>query len=232
MIKTPYRVVSLTLFLTLLLLGGCAQEQRATRPEDNTPVVIKPPGTPNEYLLAVGELEPSFGGFFVADAQLNIYLLNADTATQAEKKRVLRSLARVYGEDFAPLSTTPKFLKGDYSMVDLYSWYSRFGEVWSIEGVSTTDLDEARNRLAVGVVDEAVKPEVQQVLGQLEIPLEAVILEVEGYACPGIGWYAIIAEVRDANGQPAARGARVTITKSGYEATQTGSDPPAHCRRR
>ena len=230
-IGTPsfYRILVLITLALVLTVSACSGfgNQAGNPSQDESPVEIKPPGTPDEYLLAVGELEPNFGGFFFNGGRLNVYLLNADTATRAEKDHVLRSLVRVYGSDFpATSSATTTFLKGDYGMVDLYTWYARFDEVRSVDGVSFTDLDEARNRLAVGVIAESIKPEVEQVLTRLEIPLAAVILEVEGYACPDIGWYPIAAQVRDADGQPAARGAQVTITKSGYEETGTGFGDP------
>ena len=224
--KQHPRGLSLCLLVLLVLVGGCA-DTVTSEPQDAPPVTIPPPGTPDEYLLAVGQLEPDFGGFFLDRGRLNVYLLNADTATQAEKERVLDSLVRVYGADFPAGSVaTTTFLKGDYGMVDLYTWYTEMDEVWSVAGVSFTDLDEARNRIAVGVVDEELKPGVQQILTRLGIPLGAVVLEVEGYACPDIGWYPVAVEVRDADGEPTAIGATATLTKGGYRATGLGFGDP------
>lgn len=45
-------------FMLFTALNACSQGQSNPRPQDDESVVIKPPGTPNEYLLAVGELEP------------------------------------------------------------------------------------------------------------------------------------------------------------------------------
>ena len=216
------RILSLALLTLLMMLGGCA-DPVTSEPQDAPPVTIPPPGTPDEYLLAVGQLAPDFGGFFFGSGRLNVYLLNADTATQVEKEHVLRSLTRVYGADFPATNVaTTTFLKGDYGMVDLYTWYSKLDEVWAMEGVSFTDLDEAQNRIAIGVIDESLKPEVRDILTRLDIPLGAVVLEVEGYACPGIGWFPVAVEVRDTDGEPTAIGATATLTKSGYKATQLG----------
>jgi hypothetical protein len=223
----------LTSLVLFAVLSACFQRQSNPRPQDDEPVVIKPPGTPNEYLLAVGELEPNFGGFFVDQEKLNIYLLNADTATRVDKDSVVRSLVRVYGEDILELSRLPAtFLKGDYGMVDLYNWYAKLNELFSIDEiaqtveVSFTDLDEGRNRIALGVLDASMIPAVQRGLTELEIPVAAVIIEEEGYACALPGWSSIVAEVRDAEGQPTAIGATVTITKEGYEASSVGFGDP------
>lgn len=223
---------ALLLLLVLATLSACSGRQTDPTLQDEAPVVIKPPGTPNEYLLAVGELEPGFGGFFFDEGRLHIYLLAADTATQAEKDRVVRSLVRVYGEGLLEQAQPPPtFLRGDYGMVDLYTWYGRLDKVFALEvtqgvEVSFTDLDEGRNRLAVGVLDAEMAPALQRGLSQLGIPVEAVLIEEESYACPGLGWFPILAEVRDAEGRPAARGATVTITKEGYEATSVGFGDP------
>ncbi len=223
----------LTSLVLFAVLSACSQGQSNTRPQDDEPVVIKPPGTPNEYLLAVGELEPNFGGFFVDQEKLNIYLLNADTATKEEKDGVVRSLVRVYGEDLLELSRPPAmFLKGDYGMVDLYNWYAKLNELFSIDEIARTvevsfsDLDEGRNRIALGVLDASMIPAVQRGLTELEIPVAAVIIEEEGYACALPGWSSIVAEVRDAEAQPTAIGATVTITKEGYEASSVGFGDP------
>lgn len=214
---------ALLALVLLLTLTACSQ---TPLPQGDQPVVIKPPGTDNEYLLAVGELEPTFGGLFLTGNTLNIYLLNADTATQAEKDSVVRSLRRVYGDDLPGLAGTPRFLRGDYSMVDLYAWYSKLGALFEIPELTFTDLDEGRNRLAVGVVDLALEPEVQRRLTDLAIPLEAVIIEETGYVCAGPGWSSIAVEVRDQGGEPAAIGASVTLQKADYEATQIGYGDP------
>lgn len=211
----------------LMLLSACSREGAGSQFQDDRPVTIRPPGTANEYLLAVGELEPTFGGFFFEGNMLKIYLLNADTAPQAEKDRVVQSLVRVYGSDLPELShMTPMFLRGSYRMVDLYNWYTKLTTSLTLAGISFTDLDEARNRLAVGVNDATLKPAVQRVLTQLEIPVEAVIIEEESYACAAVAWFPVAAEIRDTKGRPAALGASVTLKKVGYEETAAGFGDP------
>lgn len=229
MSRVPKRLVAsfLASLVLFVMLNACSQGQTGTRPQDDEPVVIKPPSTDNEYLLAVGELEPNFGGFFLDQGRLNIYLLNADTATQEEKDRVVHSLVRVYGETILELSRSPvEFLKGNYGMVDLYNWYTKLVDIFAIDGVTSTDLDEGRNRLAVGVVDASLAPAIRSRLPQLGIPVDAVIIDEEGYACAAPGWFPIMVEVRDAGGRPAAIGATATITKEGYEASNIGFGDP------
>lgn len=233
--KVSRRVLVLPLLLGLLLtLGACSPEKVDAVPQKDEPVVIKPPGTPNEYLLAVGELEPNFGGFFLGDqSRLTVYLLNVDTASQEEKDSVVRTLGRVYGEDLLSSARLPaKFLKSAYGMVDLYTWYAKLGELYAIDEIaqtveiSFTDLDEGRNRIALGVLEASMIPALQRGLTQLEIPVDAVIIEEEGYACAAIGWSPIVARVRDADGKPTAIGTTVTIRKQGYEASEMGSGDP------
>ncbi len=235
------------MLVMLFVLSACSQEQGGTRPQDDEEVVIKPPGTPNEYLLAVGELEPDFGGLLYDNrGVLNVYILNANIASKEKKDAVVEAIIKIYGKSIlidgllSYPSTPPgwlddppvKFLKGDFGMVELYTWYQKLSELFALDEVaqtveiSFTDLDEGKNRIALGVLDASMIPAVQRGLTQLGIPVAAVIIEEEGYACALPGWYPIVARVRDADGHPTAIGATVTITKEGYEASEMGAGDP------
>ena len=68
-------------------------------------------------------------------------------------------------------------IQGQYSIAQLYEWYSRKRDaVWAIPGVHMTDLHEGDNRLWIGVDDLSAKGEIQQALVSLGIPLEAVVI--------------------------------------------------------
>lgn len=194
--KILARLLSLTALCFLFLLVSCGQE--ATSAQND--VTIKPPGTPDEYLLAVGELAPRFGGYFYGDQGiLNIYILGLAAASQKQKDDVVAAMVRVYGEGILSdgirqYPSTPqswlddpplKLLDGNHSMVDLYTWYQRLNELHTVlsddvrNKISSFDLDEGKNRLRIGVIEESVISTIQAGLKELGIPVDAVAVEVE-----------------------------------------------------
>lgn len=99
MSKAPSQLARSLMLSLLFVLSACSQEQGSTKPQDDEEVVIEPPGTPNEYLLAVSELEPDFGGLlYDGQGVLNVYVLNANTASQEKKDAVVEAITKVYGK--------------------------------------------------------------------------------------------------------------------------------------
>ena len=77
-------------------------------------------------------------------------------------------------------------VKGAYTMAQLSEWYDtlRSEGIWDGKGVATTDLQEAENKLYVGVLAEESIAGVQTFLDKVSIPREAVIIVVEEEEIP------------------------------------------------
>ena len=70
-----------------------------------------------------------------------------------------------------------------WDFAQLYDWYFYVNSrVWELDGVHQSDIDEYRNRLVYGVVDEETQRTVTTFLGSMTLPCELVIVEVRGRA--------------------------------------------------
>jgi hypothetical protein len=65
-----------------------------------------------------------------------------------------------------------------FGFTQLYGWAQELPQVFAVKGVLSTDIDEARNRLAIGIENEARRGPVEEQLTRLGIPRDAAIIEV------------------------------------------------------
>lgn len=167
------RGVVFSIFSTLLLVTACSSPQ-----DENTDVndiVVREPGTIDEQLLAIDEYAPGFGGMFYDDSMmLNVHFIGADTASQATRARLTDALKAVFGFGEDVTTDTIKFIPGTYRWADLYTWYGKITRQISSPHIVFFDMDEAINRLAIGVDDLSVVPELVARLEGLGVPEEAV----------------------------------------------------------
>ncbi|HEX2092955.1 MAG TPA: hypothetical protein VHG28_11155 [Longimicrobiaceae bacterium] len=121
---------------------------------------------------------PGFGGYFYdADGNLNVYLTDPSQRGNAEAAlasvlREPRAAARGKG------SAAPAMVvrQGQYEFRQLQGWHERLPAVLALSGVVFTDIDEATNRLRIGVESAAVRPEVEARLASLGVPAAAVVV--------------------------------------------------------
>jgi hypothetical protein len=72
-----------------------------------------------------------------------------------------------------------KIVEGDYDIKQLVKWRAGLYRMLALPGVISTDLDERRNRLAIGIETPGSRPEVEAALDSLGVPREAVIIEID-----------------------------------------------------
>ena len=68
--------------------------------------------------------------------------------------------------------------RGRWEFAQLAAWRGRLMPVMSVPGVVLSDVDEARNQIRIGVEDAAAGERVRAVLARLDVPTEAVAVEV------------------------------------------------------
>ncbi len=129
------------------------------------------PATHDDLMARVADRDPAFGGAFVdpATGTLTLYSWNDTASGQAEAVDALRA---VLGDQFAPGPV--RVIHGNYGFRELKQWSDRLTGVLAMPGVVLTDIDDARNRLTVGVESAAAGWKVRDRLGALGIPGEAV----------------------------------------------------------
>jgi len=178
--------------LTLRMLGAVVVLAGASCRDSSSPILT--PTSPTAAASPMGMAQgpqapdlatlartiPGFGGFYLEAGIPTVYLL--DPAARGPAERALGAYAVARG--VAP--TQIRVLRGQYDYRDLDRWFQRMSyDAFSTPGVVYTDLDEAVNRVAVGVEHAAAAASVRGLAARLGIPAEAVVVrEVEpiGYA--------------------------------------------------
>ena len=122
-------------------------------------------------LATLARVIPGFGGFYLDAGVPTVYLL--DPAARGPAERALGAYAAARGVTRAEI----RVLQAQYDYRDLDRWFQRISdEAFSTPGVVYTDLDEAANRVAVGVEHAAAAASVRGLAARLGIPAAAVIV--------------------------------------------------------
>ena len=151
----------------------------------------KLPETMDDKLAKVAERVPAFGGMFYDDnGDLNIYLTNPKAkglATAALKNVFGRSLEDSHPSKSRRFEGKPKLKVGEFKAVpakfsigELTKWKKSASNTFALKEAVFIDLDEASNRLTVGISTPKAKQAIEDILTSEGIPLDAVnIVEAE-----------------------------------------------------
>jgi hypothetical protein len=130
-----------------------------------------------EESVRLAEEIPGFGGFFrTQDGSRVVYV----TDLAAGPRAVALLEARVgNGPERASVPAGPTVARrADFTFMELREWRDRIvGRVLPLPGVEMVDLDEARNRVTVGVSDAAARRAVEREAAAVGVPLAALNLE-------------------------------------------------------
>jgi hypothetical protein len=131
--------------------------------------------TYDDLLVRVEERAPGFGGMFIdPTGKLVVYLLDASQLA------VTRSaIEAVFGPARIPAAGV-RAVRGKYVVSQLAAWTRSARALFEMPGVTLVDLDEAKNRVTVGVENESRRQAVTQALSTLGIPRAAVVITVTG----------------------------------------------------
>jgi hypothetical protein len=127
--------------------------------------------TPDQ--MEVGALVPGFGGYFLDESGApTVYL--TDPSRRAEAEQALAAFLEDRGFTAADLQVR----QGTYEYAQLDAWYRQARpDVFSIAGAILGDVDEANNRIRIGVADATAAIAVQDAIGRLGMPTDAVIVQ-------------------------------------------------------
>jgi len=135
--------------------------------------------TLDDQFADVAKRAPEFGGMFLGpnEQKLQVYLTNI---SKDKVDAVRRAIVAVFGAAAIPKGGI-EALQGQYGFLQLNEWYTRIqASIWSTPGITFTDIDEAKNRLAIGVEQPEGEARVIEQLGRLGVPREAVVIQVTG----------------------------------------------------
>ena len=153
----------------------CANDAPATLLPEAARDSLPPPGR-NSWADLARRAPGGWGGYFLDDGVPTMYML--DTSQVEAAAAFLRA-------EGLPIASSVVARQGRWDFAQLTDWYrylNRF--IWAVDGWSFSDIQEARNRLEYGVIDEVTWARVEQVLADLEfdVPCFLVALKVSGYA--------------------------------------------------
>jgi hypothetical protein len=133
----------------------------------------------DDLLVRVEEQVPGFGGMFVdRDGWLAVYLLDKSQLGAAQA-----AIQAVFGVDAVPAAGV-RAVQGQYVVSQLKAWTLIAAGLLELPGVTSVDLDEARNRVAIGIEDKSRTQAVERALSATAIPRPAVTIQVTGRIRP------------------------------------------------
>jgi hypothetical protein len=133
----------------------------------------------DDLLIRVEQQVPGFGGMFVdREGRLAVYLLDKSQLGAARA-----AIEAVFGADAVPAAGV-RALQGRYAVSQLKAWSDIAAGLLELPGVTTVDLDEAGNRVAIGVEDKSRTRAVERALSATTIPRPAVTIQVTGSIRP------------------------------------------------
>lgn len=121
------------------------------------------------------EIPGGWGGYaYIEHDHYNMFLVDP-----SQKKAALAALASrgIPPDDYIEVH------QGRWDFGQLYDWYRYLGpRVLPGIKVSSTDIQEARNRIEYSVINEAERTKLEQALSDLDIPCFLVAINIQGYA--------------------------------------------------
>ncbi|MBI2171811.1 MAG: hypothetical protein HYU30_07315 [Chloroflexi bacterium] len=180
----------LLLLLTITIIGVwfitsslASQSSEATRRSSleasGAPGLGTHPKTPHDLMVEVADTVPGFAGLYFEGDVLNVVLVHPSP------EAAQRAAELYFGNNDDRLSRAREIraVQGQYDGKQLKAWFDALHTV-AIEGRSGISIRTDKNRVWIGVKDEASRNRTQEALAQLGIPPEAVIIEV------GVFWFA------------------------------------------
>ena len=144
-------------------------------PEANASIVL------GERLAQAAEDWPEFGGYYLKRLNRNppydytVYVYVKDACQQEVAEGAARHIlgAERFGQDIFGVNA----VQADFTIAQLSEWYRHVGRI-SDPGLILAELGEGRNRLEIGVTDEAAAQRIEEKLEELPVPREAVAVRI------------------------------------------------------
>jgi hypothetical protein len=179
-------ISSLTVF-ALAALGACADapptEPAAVQSDaaalfggSETPTSFD--GSLDAHFVRIAQEIPGFAGFYYDEAgTLNVVMApTTRPLAEAEVQSRLAAHLEAMGENPAAAQAAA-IRQGQYDFLQLDAMRQRARGVLSLAGTVFLDADEVRNRIVIGVEDDAAAASVERALAMLGLPGGAVLLE-------------------------------------------------------
>lgn len=174
--------------LTFLALLSACQEVPLTGPgsEESTAaptgarVQRAAPQTLDDFFVDVALQAPGFGGAFLDSSGVLVFHLTDMSQEAAARSALARLLDPPRVSAGGRLTTGEmRAVRGQYDFIQLRNWLaSARSRILNVPGVVYVDVDETRNRIAVGVQTGQAATIVESAFTSLGVPREAVIVRL------------------------------------------------------
>lgn len=192
--KRTRLTIALTAVAVGAFLGACAEENTPVSGPNTTRAIRN--GAPSESVYPeerpfwdLAQKYPGTAGFFRDPVTDDIVVSLIDMQNAAGVKALLRvSLAK-------PLARARKrnpradvvARQATYTFLQLKEWRDRMNEALALPGVDWLDLDEATNRVVIGVDPGTEVQSIRRLGRELGVPEKAIDFEVDGPIVPKLG---------------------------------------------
>lgn len=209
--------ISLLLAVVPLALAACDQTDPPLAPGAASPAAGAAPaqhgwrGVEADFARIERET-PGFGGYFIDD-EGNLTAYVADPRGESTARAALERVAAALPAGARRPGGGIRVLRGRWSFNQLSRWRDQVSQVRSIPGVVFIDLNEAENRLTIGVESDAAGQAVLAHAAQVGIPSAAVaVTRAEPVR--------FMSSLRDVV-RPVVGGLQFALVKNGQEETCT-----------
>ena len=176
----------------LLVSGACADSNLPSAPDPDPQLALRPAreeakrARPGEsgFLALAGEI-PGFGGYaFDADGNLVAFIKDRTPGGDAGARVLLARLLERRRPGLGRQGGTVVLRTAEFTFEELAAWRDQLTDslLGRGLGVRSTDVDEASNRIRVGVAGTAARSVVMRVAVQVGIPMTALLMGDEGAA--------------------------------------------------
>ncbi len=154
-----------------LALSACLDTSGPREP-DPSAATTGAPQEPGDEQAALARVVPGFGGLFLDESGApTVYL--TDPGQRLSAQLAIVGIAREHGFDAAAL----RVRKGEFTWRQLESWFEPASRNATAErGVVYADLDEASNRVTIGVENADAGGRARALLHRLGVPDRAVLI--------------------------------------------------------
>src|SRR6266516_1276328 len=157
--------VRITGLAILAAVAACSDTGPTTGPAPTS--LIRPQQAPD--MASLTRALPGFGGLFVDHGVPTVYL--TDLRQQGLAEQLLGGFARARG------AAGIRVLAGRFAYGDLDKWFQQVSnEAFAQGSVVFVDLDEAANRVLVGVEPGASHANIRSLAARLGVPAEALVV--------------------------------------------------------
>ncbi|MDA1282764.1 MAG: BsuPI-related putative proteinase inhibitor [Chloroflexi bacterium] len=112
------------------------------------------------------------------DKNIDIYLLVEPPDDPVDDARAIAETLCVLGGKYTPPGEV-RVMKANYTLKQLEGWYALLrDQIWQIDGLWYSDMDEGDNRLSYGVLSELGKSRVLALAQEHGIPADAIYAEI------------------------------------------------------